>query len=674
MLKSLGGKSELIQGLECHLPPVGQVWNVLTGQLEKTGVFERSPRQKDQYWERQLPPVDWNDRRKAELRNGTIDPVCERYRRQEWYRRLNGFWFMNNGQPTYLTGLNYFFLSHWYLGGDVDYGYYRERDRKFFYFLQHEIEDPLSVGVLYVTRRREGKTSKGSCFVYEPVSRTPLAFGGIQSKTEEDAEKIVFQRGIVTPFTKMSDFFRPTFDTSSGKEPKKRLKFSSPAKKGRAAIDSFDDEELGSEIDFRASTIGAYDGSKLLRYLGDEIFKTANLNIRERHRIVRLCCTNERGQFSGKMLLTSSVEEIEGSIKDYRTFWEESNPLIRNSNGRTTTGLSRYFLSAAEALNYDQYGFEDVEANYAFYMGERDSVRHDINAYNSEVRKNPFSIEEAFRMSNDASIYDINRINDQLAAVAPLEEELIIEGELLWTNGQPTPNGPDTAVVFKEVKGGKFKLLRNQKFFKPDDPKFGLRKTQGLFVPINGARFALSCDPFDHVTTVDSRRSNGAAYLHLKFDSMDPDNSDLPILEYIYRADHPKLFYDDVLKICAFAGAPLLFEDNKQGIRTYFEERHFLPCLVHLPGRQQPGIPASVKSKQDLAETTKAYIIDSCHKVYFSRLLTDWRDFEYLNTKQYDAAMAYGWCLVSNKNYIFAGNPSANQEGTRNIDINKMFR
>ncbi|MBK6904009.1 MAG: hypothetical protein IPH04_14720, partial [Saprospirales bacterium] len=71
---------------------MGQVWNVLTGQLEKTGVFERSPRQKDQYWERQLPAVDWNDRRKAELRNGTIDPVCERYRRQEWYRRLNGFW------------------------------------------------------------------------------------------------------------------------------------------------------------------------------------------------------------------------------------------------------------------------------------------------------------------------------------------------------------------------------------------------------------------------------------------------------------------------------------------------------------------------------------------------------------------------------------------------------
>lgn len=664
---------ELIQGLPCHVPPPGIVYNPITQKLEKAGIHSRSPRHHQQYWERPLAPSDWDTRRKRELETGIVDSVCERYRRQEWYRRLCGFWFMNKGNPTFLTGLHYFFLTHWTLGDEVLYPNYRERDREFFYFLDYTIKDPRSVGLVFVTKRREGKTAKSCVAMYEYISRTKKVYGGVQSKTEDDAREIVFQRGIVTPFTKLPDFFRPTFDTSGGKRPRKKLTFVAASRRGKAAIDSFGDEDLGSEIDFRSSAVSAYDGAKLAFYIGDEIFKSKDTDISERHRVVRLCCTDDRGQYTGTCLYTSTVEEIEGSIKDYRKFWEMSNQENRNANGRTATGLYRYFLPAHHALNYDQYGFEDINANEAFFLAERDSLKDNPIALNSEIRKNPFSIEEAFRVSNDTSIYDNIRINDQLAAIAPFEQELVWEGELIWTNGTPTIGGPDTAVVFKERKGGPVRLLKDQPFFKPNTEYFALHRRGSYFVPMNPGRFATSLDPFDHISTVDSRRSNGAAYLYQKYDSMNPEKSGRFILEYIYRAAHPNILYDDSLKIIALSGAPMLFEDNKQGFRKHCEERGFIPCLVHLPDRKEPGIPASTKTKQDLAETTKAYIIDSCHKVFFVRLLEDWRDFEILNTKQYDAAMAAGWCLVSDKSLIFAKNTSPNTTEGR-LDISKIFR
>lgn len=56
---------------------------------------------------------DWTDMPK---------PFKERYTefiRKEFDRRRNGVWFMNNGEPTYITGHHYMFLQ-W---SKIDIGY-----------------------------------------------------------------------------------------------------------------------------------------------------------------------------------------------------------------------------------------------------------------------------------------------------------------------------------------------------------------------------------------------------------------------------------------------------------------------------------------------------------------------------------------------------------------------
>ena len=49
-----GGSVVDIQGLQCNLPPVGYVYNRVTGKVDYIGVYRRSKEDKDCYWE--VPP------------------------------------------------------------------------------------------------------------------------------------------------------------------------------------------------------------------------------------------------------------------------------------------------------------------------------------------------------------------------------------------------------------------------------------------------------------------------------------------------------------------------------------------------------------------------------------------------------------------------------------------
>ena len=84
-----------------------------------------------------------------------INQQAEDFRRQEWYRILNGFWFMNAGVPTFITGTNYFFLNYWCM--DTGYASYRETDRDLFYFWEAVKHDDALYGLIEITKRGQGK-------------------------------------------------------------------------------------------------------------------------------------------------------------------------------------------------------------------------------------------------------------------------------------------------------------------------------------------------------------------------------------------------------------------------------------------------------------------------------------------------------------------------------------
>ena len=69
-----GGTKIVIQGLNCWIPPVGVVYNRLTGKYEKRPIYSRSQDRAEQYWQRTALPDDFNKKRAEEKRKQQVDP------------------------------------------------------------------------------------------------------------------------------------------------------------------------------------------------------------------------------------------------------------------------------------------------------------------------------------------------------------------------------------------------------------------------------------------------------------------------------------------------------------------------------------------------------------------------------------------------------------------------
>lgn len=651
-----------VQGLQCWIPPVGTVYNKLTGKFEKRKTLSRSSIKDEQYWFRTPLPDDWTKRRNEEKRrqqddSGYYDHEIEKFRQQEWDRRLNGVWFMNSGTIEYLTGDHYYYLN-WY---SIDTGFpdYRQCDQEYFYFWEYCVEDPSSIGMVEVTGRRSGKSFRAGSVILGYLSRTKNTNGGIQSKTGSDAFKL-YEKAIVNPFRKQPDFFRPVYDQSLGSAPKKALRFYRTSKKGKLADLEIGMPELESEIDWRASDAKAYDGYKLHRYIRDEAGKTNEADVWESHLVVQYCF-EENGKAVGKAIYTTTVEEMESGGAQFKKLWEASNQKERNDNGKTKSGLYRFFTPVFKNWKFDKFGNPLEEDAKTYFLNERASNQNDQRTLSSIIRKKPFTSEEAFRIDGNKSLYNAMKLNDQIDKISWMTN-VTTRGNLVWQNGErdtkvvwePNPHGRwECSWMFEDIENANKVLIKG-----------------GKKIPQNKYKFVIGIDPFDHDTTVDERRSDGAAAILKKYSSADGDNMNYAfVMLYVSRPQTAAIFYEDMIKTCFFYGAPMLYEDNKIGIKRYFEERGYEDFLLWLPNSIKPGISGHKKTHQEIAEATESYIEDHIEKCFFKILLSNWLEFDINNTTKFDAAMAAGYALIADNLII-----SKQKEKKDVHEIGKFFK
>jgi hypothetical protein len=659
------GSKQNINGVTVTVPPNGNVYNILTNEWEKRDIFKRSSKKENQYWERPLPPENYETKRKKEIsaqktNPDYYNPELQNYRNQEWDRRLNGFWFFNNGIPTYVTGLHYFYLVHWKI--DVGYPHFRVTDLQFFYFLEYVMQDPNSLGMIEVTKRRQGKTMRAGAFLFELTSRSKNKNAGIQSKTFEDAKENVFAKGVIMPFKYLPDFFIPIYDTEKGQTPKGELRFFKTNKRG-ANEDIFTEKiELESSITFKSADKFAYDGMKLHRYLADEAGKTKNVDVYERHQVVQFCLQQEEN-IIGKALYTTTVEEMEDGGASFQELWNASDQENLDANGRTKSGLYRYFMPAYKTLFYDQYGFADEEKAKQYYINARDALKDDSRALASYIRKNPFTIKEAFFSEADSCLYDALAINRQIESISWVDEkELYLRGEFMWDKGIR-----DSRVIFKETSNGKFLVNKKLNVFEDfnynDVQEYGTKKA-----PKHATKFAMGVDPFDH-SIITSKGSDGACYVFRRYDAAD-ELSETFLVEYLNRPDTAEIFYEDMIKLAHFFSCQTLIEDQKIGLIKYFEARGYEKFLFRIPGSAKYGISASQKTHQQIAEQTEIYISENLEKVIFKNLLEDWLLFDIKNTTKFDAAMSSGYTLIAASGSKFA---QANKQEQKLYDVREIF-
>ena len=650
-----------IQGLVCHIPPEGYIVNIQTGELEYRGIYKRSDKIEEQYWEK-IPLPFWYkqiikeesayEKNRKDDEPSFYNEQLEKYTKTEWDRRLNGFWFYNKGIPVYLVGSHYVFLQWWAI--DVSVVKFRMPDLEYFYFLQYCIEDPESMGMIEITKRRFGKTYRCGLFLTEYITRTRNANAGIQSKTGGDAKKL-FGKAVIFPFKRLPRFFRPEYDMSLGVTPKTEIRFQQTNVRGKKAEDTLDRDELGSLIDWQSADAVAYDGQKLHRYVADESGKTIEANVYDRHDVIRYCLLDDEGKIIGKALYTTTVEKMEterDGIQDaFKKLWEDSDQLDRKENGRTASGLYRFFMTADRAKNFDIYGFPNVEKTIKEILSDRASVSHNQRALMNRIKKEARTIEEAFMDDADDCIFDIIKINAQKAY---LREHPVPKRTIHYYRDL------DQVVKRKDVDPKKTDLYWSHVLLPKIDEINKIDQDGHLKKPGRADVGVIGVDGYSNTQGGKKYGSKLSGWIFLKYDLRDPENTGLFVGHIYGRPNDKDDMYNQILLCAEYWGFPVYFEFVADDYYTYFKNRGRLGYLPYFPMNtiapekrnkenleRQRGFPTTefALTKQNDAMIT--YVDNHCDKIYYEVLLDDLPKFRPYKRTPSDITVSAMITLVS---------------------------
>ena len=592
------------------------------------------------------------------------------YIEEEFRRRREGFWFYNNGEPTYITGRHYMMLQ--WTRMDIGYPNFLEFQRDIFLHLAACEADPRCIGQLYTKCRRSGYTNICSAVLVDEATQVKDKLLGIQSKTGKDAQENIFMKKVVYIFRGYPFFFKPIQDGTTN--PRMELAFREPSKRiTKNNKTSQKGEALNTVINWKNTTNNAYDGEKLhLMYLDEAGKWEKPTDIRDAWRIQRTCLIVGR-KIVGKAMVGSTVNPMDKGGKEYKELWRDSDPNERNANGRTRTGLYRLFMPSYESLEgfFDKYGHpvvddppkaiegldgEDIIFGAKTYLkNERESLKSDPSELNEVTRQFPFTTDEAFRDSIDGSLFNIGKIYEQIQYNDDLFPNPVVRGNFVWKDGVQ-----DTKVVFKPDPKGRFRVA----WMPPEELRNLKKEERGKRIAPNAELGVGGVDSYDLDATVDGRGSKGALHLYNKFHMEHPAN--MFVVEYASRPPLAKIFYEDVLMAAVFYGYPILIENNKYGIARYFETRGYDGYLMARPGHlssknskvnvKTKGIPSNSQDViQAHAHAIEAYIHDhvGMHretgeygKMYFNNTLEDWIGFKINDRTKFDLTISSGLALL----------------------------
>ena len=657
-----GGDVINISDVYVQLPAVPEKKEILFSDLKK----------EEQYWRRIEPPVDLMKIRSMDDWNDMPKPFKERYTefiRKEFERRRNGVWFMNNGEPTYITGHHYMFLQ-W---SKIDIGYpsyleFQNRLSRHFVACEH---DPRSMGQVYVKCRRSGYTQMCSGNLSDEGTQVKDKLLGIVSKTGKDAQENVFMKKIMPIYRNYPFFFKPIQDGTTN--PRQELAFREPSKRITKNNKTANrGEALDTIINWKNTTSNAYDGEKLHYLFLDEAGKIEKPeDITEIWRVHRTCLLVGR-KIIGKAMVGSTVNPLDKGGRNFKKLVYNSDPTERNANGRTKTGLYKIFIPSYEALEgfFDRYGnpvIEDPEEPIlgvdnemieigakTFLKNERKALSNDSYDLNEVIRQFPFTMDEAFRDSTKASTFNIAKIYEQLENNMDMYPNPVVRGNFVWENGVQ-----DTKVIFRPDANGRFRVS----WMPPEDLRNNTMLAYGKKTPGNSWLGVGGVDSYDLDATVDGRGSKGALHLYNKVNIEHPSN--MFVLEYASRPPLARIFYEDVLMAAVFYGYMILIENNKYGIARYFENRGYDGYLMDRPAHLGGGSRSATKTKgipsnsQDIiqahAQSIEAYIHEhvglneegNYGSMYFDNTLEDWINFKIDDRTKFDLSISSGLALMA---------------------------
>ena len=643
--------------------------------------FKRSKEKAEQYWEKAEYPkelskiksrFDWEEY-PAEFKEKWYDYIDEEFKRRE-----QGYWFYNNGTPTYITGTHYMYLQ-W---SKIDVGApdFREANRLFFIFWEACKADTRCYGMCYLKNRRSGFSFMSSAELVNQATISSDSRFGILSKSGSDAKKM-FTDKVVPISVNYPFFFKPIQDGMD--RPKTELAYRVPASKlTRRKLESNEQlrelDGLDTTIDWKNTGDNSYDGEKLKILAHDESGKWERPdNILNNWRVTKT--TLRLGsRIVGKCMMGSTSNSLDKGGDNFKKLYYNSDVNQRNKNGQTASGLYSLFIP----MEWNYEGFMDTFGLPIFIAGsnpvksidgstittgviqhwenEVEGLKHDQDALNEYYRQFPRTEKHAFRDETKQSLFNLTKIYQQIDFNEEINNDSsVTRGNFIWENGIK-----DTKVLFMPNNNGRFLVS-----WVPD---FNIQNNviikNGIKYPGNEHIGAFGCDSYDISGTVDGRGSKGALHGLTKF-SMENAPVNKFFLEYISRPQTAEIFFEDVLMALQFYGMPILAENNKPRLLYYLKRRGYRGFSMNRPDklynklsvteREIGGIPNSSEDiKQAHAAAIEHYIENFIGQIetgygdmYFQKTLDDWSKFNINNRTKYDASISSGLAIMAcNKN------------------------
>ena len=659
-----------IQDLQIALPKARNVYSSKKKKWEQFDYPKELARLKNIFDWRAYP---------EEKKSSWFDYIDEEFKRRE-----EGFWFDNDGTPTYITGTHYMYLQ-W---SKIDVGApdFREANRLFYIFWEACKADKRCYGMCYLKNRRSGFSFMSSAETVNQATISSDARFGILSKTGSDAKKM-FTDKVVPISINYPFFFKPIQDGMD--RPKSELAYRVPASKfTRKKITANEKQEdlagLDTTIDWKNTGDNSYDGEKLQLLVHDESGKWERPdNILNNWRVTKTCL-RLGSRIIGKCMMGSTSNSLDKGGDNFKKLYGASNVTKRNRNGQTASGLYSLFIP----MEWNYEGFIDEHGRPVFdtpdhevfdphgelidvgvienWQNEADGLKNDQDALNEFYRQFPRTTEHAFRDETKNSIFNLVKLYEQIDYNEELSSTLpLTRGNFQWVNGVK-----DSTVIFYPDNKGRFKLswtpssqLQNNVIIK-----------NGVKHPGNEHMGAFGCDSYDISGTVDGKGSKGALHGLTRF-SMEDAPANSFFLEYLARPQTAEIFFEDVLMALVFYGMPILAENNKPRLLYYLRRRGYRGFSMNRPDKvwnklstaekEVGGIPNSSEDiKQAHAAAIEMYIQDhigvkkdgSFGDCYFNELLNDWAKFDINKRTKFDASISSGLAIMANNRHLYAPN------------------
>jgi len=605
---------------------------------------------KMQYWRTPHDPdFKWLDK-KGELRNVKQMGESERIKYINYIRDLweNGLWFMNNGEPTYITGAHFEHLLVNRFSGQLLF--YLDSQRERFYFRELTNKTRSCDGRVWVKPRRAGLTTEQ---ITEAIRVVLSGFGnkvGMQSTTMEICNRTLM-KPIIDSYVNRPPWMREVFYTSNGRKPIKELQLTS------SVFGSDKTQPLGGLIKSFPTVASALDGDGWMLIIGDEKSKWETCSPREALEInlKAIVNPNKRGKIDALSTVGDS-RDAQKAVVDWHKLIADSNPKILNANGKTNSGLWLYFVDATDSLLLleelpgvlDKYGKIDKGMATEWIMNDISKHPKDSKEYIYAKYKMPLELRDALLTPTGNGTFNKIKITARLDILRslPNDRKPYVRGRFEYDQSGN--------VYFVADEYGKWLVAIHPYFSKEKniDTRNRFSVNNGVFMPPVNPEFGIGYDPIRYrkEDTSSNSLSQASIIVAQKHDYFGSGNANRYAALYLDRPDDPSDANKECIKACKYYGAPCMHERVIETVKTDFTDERCLPFLMKSKKDQLYGIWIDaqgkiVKNALDWMKTrfaTPKSEDEVCQYeiMPFEACLTDMDGFDLAHTTKFDVMMA----------------------------------